>query len=390
MHLFYELMPNLYFDTAATTPLSPEALEAMMPYLTTEFGNPSSLYTLGQRAHVALNKARSTFAKILGTSQEEVFFTGGATEAIHTVIRGVAHKYKEKGKHLITSAFEHSAVLEAMKVLESEGFEVTYIQPNHEGLIEVKAVEKALRPDTILASFMYVNNEVGTIQPIAELGKLLHQHNVFFHTDAAQAFAYLPCNMEELQVDAITLAPHKFYGPKGIGVAAIHRAWEMEPLMSGNQEYGMRAGTQNVAFAVGAAKAAETAVADRVERYQKLTTLKEHLIASLTRFVPDISFHGNKEHSIPAVINVAFFGSSNDTLLIRLDMDGIAVSKGAACSSETSEFSHVLLSMGIPEEEAIGSIRISLSYLQTKEDIDFLVQKLAFHVGQIRHMNITY
>lgn len=378
-------MQNIYLDNAATTQVLPEVVAAMLPYFTEYYGNPSSIHQPGQEAHLGLNSARKIFARILGCTHEEIYFTSGATESTNTILRGVAHSLRHLGKHIITSTFEHSATLETCRDLEKEGFEVSYLVPNKEGHISVEQVKEALREDTILVSLIFVQNEIGTIQPISEIGELLNEKRIFFHTDAVQALQYIPCNVDDLRVTALSLSGHKFHAPKGAGLMYLKEGHEIAPLLTGgNQEFGMRSGTQNVASIVGMAKAAELAVLNQVSYSTSIKELRTYALEKILKYIPNTLQNGLGERLAPHILNLSFDGVDGETLLIRLDLAGIAVSTGAACSSEKKEPSHTLLSIGRTPDEAQGSIRISFSHMNTKQEVDYLVEKLAFHVGQIR------
>ncbi|MFN7161167.1 MAG: cysteine desulfurase family protein [Candidatus Gracilibacteria bacterium] len=378
-------MQKIYLDNAATTQVLPEVVEAILPYFTEHYGNPSSIHQPGQEAHLGLNTARKTFARILGCTHEEIYFTSGATESTNTILRGVAHALISHGKHIITSSFEHSATLETCRDLESQGYEVTYLQPTSEGYISKQQVQEALRKDTILVSLIYVQNEIGTIQPVAEIGALLNEKGIFFHTDAVQAFQYLSCNVHDLHVSGLSLSGHKFHAPKGVGVMYINSNWQLPPLLTGgHQEFGMRSGTQNVANIAGMGKAAELAVEKQEEHKVYVQTLRDYAYERIIKFIPDAILNGEGTQTTPHILNLSFDGVDGETLLIRLDLEGIAVSTGAACSSEKKEPSHTLTAIGRTPDQAQGSIRISFSFMNTMEEVDYLVEKLVFHVGKIR------
>lgn len=374
-----------YFDNAATTKLEPRVLEQMNPFLTGLVGNPSSLHRPGQEAHHALNKSRSTIAQLLGVESSEIIFTSGATESIHTSMRGLIGK-----GHIITTVTEHSATLEACGRMEEQGWEITYLKPDSNGLYTPEQVKSALRKDTKLVSIHMVNNEIGAIQPIGEIGNLLQHHTTYFHVDATQAFHIMECSREKLHWDMLTLAGHKIHGPEGIGILALRENVDLIPLIPGNQEFSMRGGTQAVSLAVGLAKAMEICEEERDTMKEHLADLHDHLVKQLKAYVPDCQITGDPRYSCPSICHVRFGGISGETLMLRLDLDGIAVSTGSACSSSEEGPSRVLLAMDIPEEDAVGSIRISFSKWNTVDEVDKLVESIAFHVGQIRHMNITY
>ena len=380
----------IYLDHAASTKVDPEVLEAMLPYFSTIFANPSSLYKPGQEAHHALNTARKQIAGFLHVNQNDILFTGGASESIATCLFSATHALKAKGNHIIISAIEHSSTLLVGKRLEDEGFDVTYLKPQKDGLFTAKMVEDALRADTILVSIMYVNNEIGTIQPIGEIGSMLEMKKIFFHTDASQAFPYLPCHIDELHVSAMTIVGYKFGAPKGIGLLYYAKDIPFISLIPGHQEFEMRGGTQNVPYIIGLAKAMEITERDREKNVKYITELRDYTLTRLQKFIPNIVVNGSMEARVSNNLSVAFLGTNGETLVIRLDLDGICVSQGSACTSDNKELSHVLMAIGVPEEEAVATLRITLGVENTKVDIDTFVARLAFHVGQIRHMNITY
>ncbi len=380
----------IYLDHAASTKVLPEVLEAILPYFFEKFANPSSLYKPGQESHHALNSARKQIAGFLHTSQNEILFTGGASESIATCLFSAAHALKSKGNHIIISAIEHSSTLMVAKRLEEEGFEVTYLKPLNDGIISPKMVEDALLPTTVLVSIMYVNNEIGTIQPISEIGKMLELKNIFFHTDASQAFPYLLCHVDELHVSAMTLVGYKFGAPKGIGLLYYSKNFPFISLIPGHQEFEMRGGTQNVPYIIGLAKAMEITERDREKNVKYISDLRNYTLTLLQKFIPNIVVNGSMEDRVANNLSVAFLGTNGETLVIRLDLDGICVSQGSACTSDNKELSHVLMAIDVPEEEAVATLRITLGVENTKEDIDTFVARLAYHVGQIRHMNITY
>ncbi len=358
----------------------------MLPYFTEHYGNPSSPHRFGQRAHVALNDARKTIATTLGVKQQEVIFMSSATESIHTAVRGIPHA----GGHIITTSTEHSAVIEACALMEARGCTVTYLTPNTDGVISLQQVEQALQKDTTLVSVHYINNETGAIQPLAAIGQLLKEHTALFHVDATQAFLTQDCTMDYLQWDMITLAGHKLHAPKGVGILGVREQINLTPLITGSQEFSVRGGTQSVPLAVGLATAMKLGLQEKETTKQHYLQLKKQLTSDLLSLVPDTTITGAEETTSEAIVHVRFAGISGETLMTRLDIDGIAVATGSACSSSEAGPSRVLLAMGIPEEDAVGSIRISFSKWNTLEEIEKLTEAIAYHVGQIRHMNITY
>lgn len=359
-----------------------------MPYLTERFGNPSSSHSFGQEAHLGLNSARQTVAAALGAPQESVIFTGGASEAINTALKGLAHARRQKGMHIVASSFEHSTTLATLAQLAEEGWEVTYVTPERNGMVSVEAFLAACREDTSLATLLYVQNELGTIQPVAEIGAALEKRGIAFHVDAAQAFGTADCHVDTLHADTLVLAPHKFHGPKGIGILYIRPGLEILSLVNGTQEFGMRAGTQNVAYAVGVGEAVRLALAEKEMRLTTVQALYTKASTALLSLIAETIVNSNG--AAPHILSVTFPGTSGESLLRRLDLEGIAVSTAAACAAGSGRVSHVLTAIGIPEELAQATLRISFSHENTMEELDTLVTALAFHVGQIRHMNITY
>lgn len=378
-------MQRTYFDYAATTPVDPRVLEVMLPYFTEKFGNPSSTHTYGQEAHVALNAARKTLARLLEIPQEALIFTGGASEAIHSALRGIAHARPER--HIVASAFEHSSTRAALDTLKQEGWRVTYIDPEPTGHISAEAFLRACTPDTSLATLLYVQNELGTLQPIQEIGAELHTRGIAFHVDAAQAFGAFDCRPSLLHATALTVAAHKFYGPKGIGALYIAPETPFQPLLGGSQEFGLRAGTQNIPAAVGMAEAARLAIEEQESRTAHIRMLHDHARQKVA-MLSDCNI--NSSGDAPHILSITLPGTSGETLLRRLDLDGFAVATGAACNTSSGRPSHVLTSIGLSQDLAQATLRISFSHHTSKEDIDALFAAIAYHAGQIRHMNITY
>jgi cysteine desulfurase len=378
-------MHMIYADNAATTRMAPEVLEAMLPYLTEEYGNPSTLYRLGRSARRGLEQARKTLAQQLGVSPMEVFFTSGGSEADNWAIKGTAHRLAKTGKqHIITSAIEHPAVLRAAQALEREGFAVTYLPVDSMGQVSPASVQEALREDTALVSLMYANNETGVLQPVEDIAALCHQAGVLFHTDAVQAAGCLPLQGKLENIDLLSLSAHKFYGPKGVGALYCRRGlWPDRLIDGGNQERGRRAGTENVALAVGMARAMELACASQQAESQRLTTLREKLEAGLLT-IPGARRNGHPTQRLPGTVNVSFSGMDGQSLLFQLDLAGVAASSGSACNSGSTEPSHVLLAMGLPYELAHGSLRLSLGRYNTESEIPQLVAAVAAAVEQVR------
>src|SRR5690554_3063464 len=384
-------MREIYLDHAATTPLREEVLEAMLPYLTQEFGNASTVYSWGRRARQALGTARDEVAALLHAAPEEVVFTSGGSEGANLAIKGTAWANRDKGKHIITSAIEHNAVLDAVEWLErNAGFSVTILPVDGEGTVQPETVKKALRPDTILVSIMHANNEVGTIQPIGEIGEIVRSHGAIFHTDAVQTAGALDLDVKQLNVDLLSLSAHKFYGPKGVGALYVRKGVRIQPLIHGGaQERRRRAGTENVAGIVGLARAFALAQAEREEEGKRLMALRDRLIAGLSE-IPATKINGSLENRLPNNVNVCFEYVEGESLLLNLDLLGIAASSGSACSSGSLEPSHVLLAMGLSHEIAHGSLRLTLGRENTEADVDFVLQEIPGIVERLRAMSPLY
>ncbi|MBI5794441.1 cysteine desulfurase [Candidatus Uhrbacteria bacterium] len=387
---------EVYLDHAATTPMLPEVLEAMLPYLQNQFGNPSSFHSLGKNAKDAVDDARQTIAEILHAREDEIFFTSGGTESDNLAVLGYARKNQDQGKHLITTKLEHHAVLESMMHLErKEGFEVTYLEPDRDGLVNVSQVEAALRPDTILVSIMYVNNEIGTIEPIAQIGNMIqkwreaHKRPVLkFHTDACQASEYLPLDVEKLHVDMLTLNGSKMYGPKGIGLLYVKRGIKLQPLQFGGaQERAIRSGTENVAGIIGMGKALTIAQADREAETKRLLPLRESLVHGIQSRITKTRLNGHPSQRLPNNVNVSFMDIEGEALILYLDEAGIYASTGSACTSASLDPSHVILSLGLPYEVAHGSIRFTLGRSTTMEDIEYVIATLPPLVEKLRTLS---
>ncbi|MCI8496794.1 MAG: cysteine desulfurase NifS [Clostridiales bacterium] len=378
----------VYADNAATTAVSPQVLEAMLPYFTEEYGNPSSLYQKGQSARRAVDAAREQVAAALGAKPSEIFFTAGGSEADNWAVKGVAHTLAQKGKkHIITSKFEHHAILHTCQALEKEGFEVTYLDVYSDGLVRVEDVANAIRPDTALCTIMYANNEIGTIQPIAEIGAVCREKGVLFHTDAVQAVGQVPINVEEQNIDLLSLSGHKLHAPKGIGALYCRRGIRFPNLIDGGaQERNRRAGTENVPGIVGLGVAITHAVATMEDRAANLTAMRDRLIAGASQ-IERSHLNGDAKRRLPGNFNMSFEGIEGESLLLLLDMNGIAASSGSACTSGSLDPSHVLLSIGLPHEIAHGSLRISLGDNNTEEDIDYILEALPGIVKRLRDMS---
>ena len=375
----------VYADNAATTKLSPAVLEAMMPYLTEEYGNPSSLYRFGNHAKRAIEQARKEVADVLGAEPFEILFTGGGTEADNWV-KEIMRSLKARGKnHFITSAVEHHALLHSAQRLQKEGFEVTFIPVDREGRIDPEQVRAAIRPETGLVSIMFANNEIGTIYPIQEIGAICRQAGVLFHTDAVQAAGHLPINVKEMNIDLLSLSAHKFHGPKGVGAFYCRRGIPLPSLIDGGaQERGKRAGTENVAGIVGLGAALRLANEEMSEASARVSAMRDRLIDGILQTVPMCRLNGPRHNRLPGNCNISFLGIEGESLLLRLDLAGIAASSGSACASSSLDPSHVLLAIGLPHEVAHGSVRLSLSDYNTEEDVDYILEKLP-EVGAPQH-----
>lgn len=383
-------MSEIYMDHAATTPVRPEVVEAMLPYFSSEFGNASSVYGWGRRAHQALDGARDQVSELLGAQANEIIFTSGGSEGANLAIKGVAWAYQTKGKHIITSAVEHHAVLDAALWLKKHGFDVTVLPVDEEGLVSPTDVEEALRPDTILVSIMHANNEVGTIQPISEIGAIVRKHGAYFHTDAVQSAGVLDINVEELGVDLLSLSGHKLYGPKGVGALYVRKGVRLDPLIHGGaQERRRRAGTENVAAIVGLARAFALARAERVQENERLVKLRDRLIEGLQK-IPSTKVNGSLVQRLPNNVNVCFQYIEGESMLLNLDLKGIAASSGSACTSGSLDPSHVLLAMGLTHEIAHGSLRLTLGRENTEADVDFVLQEIPVIMERLREMSPLY
>ena len=379
---------QIYADNAATTRLSDTALKAMLPYLQGEYGNPSSLHSVGQRAQEALTEARARIAARLGCQPTEVIFTSGGSEADNQAIRSVAAFGKLKGKtHIISTAFEHHAVLHTLEALEKEGFTVTLLDVHEDGMVSAQQVEEAITPETCLVTVMYANNEIGTVQPIAEIGEVCRRHGVLFHTDAVQAVGHLPVNVAEQNIDLLSLSAHKFHGPKGIGVLYARRGVPIFPLIHGGaQERNRRGGTENIPAIVGMAAALDEACDHLEEDTAQLCALRERLIAGLSN-IPHSVLNGHREHRLPGTVNFCFEGIEGESLLLLLDDKGVYASSGSACTSGSLDPSHVLLAIGRPHEIAHGSLRLSLSPDTTQEEVDYMIGAVTDVVAYLRSIS---
>ncbi|MDE6888510.1 MAG: cysteine desulfurase NifS [Eubacterium sp.] len=381
----------IYLDNAATTALRPEAFEAMKPYFMENYSNPNSVYTFAQQSKKAVDEARETIAGLLGAKANEIYFTAGGSESDNWAIKGCAEAFASKGKHIITTKIEHHAVLHTCEYLEKKGCEITYLDVDENGMISVEQLEQAIRPDTILISIMFANNEIGTVEPIREIGAVAKKHGVLFHTDAVQAFGHLPIQVDELNIDLLSASAHKFYGPKGVGFFYMRNSVKLGAYVHGGaQERARRAGTSNVPGIVGMAKAAELAVAQMQESAEKIAVVRDHLIKRVLEEVPYSRLNGHPKHRLPNNANFCFRFIEGESLLIMLDQRGICASSGSACTSGSLDPSHVLLAIGLPHEIAHGSLRLTLSEQTTLEDVDYVADSIKAVVERLRSMSPLY
>jgi len=387
---------KIYLDNAATTPLDPRVLQAMMPYLKESYGNASSIYSLGQEAKEAMEKSRETIANFIGAKKEEIIFTSGGTEADNLAIKGVAFANGKFGKHIITTAIEHHAVLEPCHWLEKRGFKISYLPVNKDGLVDLREVEKAITDETILISVMQANNEIGTIQPITEIGKIVKdikakrkerkiEAPIYFHTDAVQTFGHLPINVNELGVDLLSASAHKLYGPKGVGLLYLRRGVKIDPLLhGGGHEFGFRSSTENVAGIAGFAKAVELAKKEINREYKRLIELRDRLIKKILAEIKDVQLNGHPYLRLPNNINISIEGAEGEAMVLALNDAGIAASTGSACSSKSLKPSHVLIAIGLSSEKAHTSLRFTSGRFTTEKDIAYLLNVLPRVVEKLR------
>jgi cysteine desulfurase len=377
----------IYLDYAATTPLDPRVLEAMMPYLTEKFGNPNSIHAFGREARKAVDEAREKIAALLNCRPSELVFTSGGTESDNLALRGVAAAYRQKGNHIVTTAIEHHAVLHTCRALQDEGFEVTYLPVDEHGLVAPEQVAEAVTDRTILVSIMHANNEIGTMEPLADIVRAVKEKrpDVLVHTDAVQTVGHIPVDVEALGVDLLSFAAHKFYGPKGVGGLFVRRGVKLVPqLTGGGQERNRRSGTENVAGIVGMAKALEIAVAEMPTEIPRLQTLRDELINGVLAQIPDSRLNGHPTQRLPHNANFSFFGVEGEALLLQLDLHGIAASSGSACTSGSLEPSHVLLALGLSREWALGSLRLTLGRFTTRQHLERVLAVLPSIVEKLR------
>lgn len=381
-------MNRIYFDHAATTQVDQSVADLMLEYMTDKFGNPSSVHSFGREAYNAVDKARQQVANLIGAKPEEIFFTSGGTEGDNLAIKGIAYANRNKGNHIITTVIEHHAVLHTCQQLEEEGFEVTYLPVNHDAVVDIEVLKKAITPGTILISIMFANNEVGSIQPIGDIVRLAHEYGIDVHTDAVQVAGNYPIDVNEYPVDALTLSGHKFYGPKGIGAIYVRKGTKILAIQQGGgQEKNLRAGTENVPGIVGLGLAAEIAQQEMACRIEQVSSLRDQLIQEIMDKISNVKLNGHIKNRLPGNVNFSFIGVEGESLLLNLDMKGIAASSGSACSSGSLSPSHVLMAMGLSHEVAHGSLRISLGRHNTKQDVDYFLEVLPPIIERLRSMS---
>ena len=381
----------IYLDNAATTKVADSVVDAMLPYFKEYYGNASSIYQLGAKSKEALDESREYIAGTLGAKTNEIYFTAGGSESDNWAIKATADAYAQKGKHIITSAIEHHAVLHTCEYLEKHGYEVTYVGVDENGVIKLDELKAAIRPDTILISVMYANNEIGTIQPIKEIGEIAKEHDILFHTDAVQAYAQVPINVDEMHIDMLSASGHKLNGPKGIGFLYIRKGIKIRSFVhGGQQERGRRAGTENIPGIVGLAAAAKRSFSMLEEKMQKEIELRDYLISRIEAEIPYCRLNGDRKKRLPNNVNFSFQFIEGESMLILLDSKGIAASSGSACTSGSLDPSHVLLAIGLPHEIAHGSLRLTLSEENTKEEMDYVVEQLTAILERLRSMSPLY
>ena len=381
----------IYLDNAATTRTAPEVVEAMLPYFSEFYGNASTVYEFGQKSKEAISKAREIIANAIGAKENEIYFTGGGSESDNWALKATAEAYKSKGRHIITSKIEHHAILHTCEWLEQNGFEITYLDVDEFGVVKLEELKKAIRPDTILISIMFANNEIGTIEPVAEIGKIAKEHGILFHTDAVQAFGQVPIQVDELNIDMLSASAHKLNGPKGIGFLYIRKGVKIRSFLHGGaQERKRRAGTENVPGIVGFGKAVELALASMEERAVRERELRDYLMERVLKEIPFTRVNGDRTNRLPNNVNLCFQFVEGESLLIMLDMKGICGSSGSACTSGSLDPSHVLLAIGLPHEIAHGSLRLTLGSDTTREDMDTVVEAIKEIVTQLREMSPLY
>lgn len=381
----------IYLDNAATTQLDRTVFEEMQPYFVEYYGNPSSVYSIASESKKAINIARERVAKTIGALDREIYFTNGGTESDNWAIKGIAQAYASKGKHIITTKIEHHAVLHTCEYLQKDGYEITYLNVDEDGLIDLEELKKSIRQDTILISIMFANNEIGTVQPIKEIGEIAREHDVLFHTDAVQAFGHIAIDVNEMNIDLLSASAHKVNGPKGVGFLYVRKSVKLKAFIHGGaQERQRRAGTENVPGIVGLGAAAKLAYEQMEERTKYLIELRDYLIEQIEQNIDYVRLNGHRTKRLPNNVNFCFRFIEGESLLISLDMEGICASSGSACTSGSLDPSHVLLAIGLPHEIAHGSLRLTLSHTTTKQQIDFVVEQLKDIVGRLRNMSPLY
>lgn len=381
----------IYLDNAATTRVRPEVVEAMLPFYTEHYGNASAVYSVGATAKEALTTAREQVAAVIGAKTEEIYFTAGGSESDNWALKATAELMKEKGNHIITSKIEHHAILHTCEYLEKNGFEVTYLDVDEDGVVDLEQLKASIRPTTILISVMFANNEIGTIEPIKEIGAIAREHGILFHTDAVQAFGQVPINVDEMNIDMLSASGHKLNGPKGIGMLYIRKGVKIRSFVHGGaQERKRRAGTENIPGIVGFGKACEIALKTMPERMKKESELRDYLMARIEKEIPHVKINGSRTNRLPNNVNVCFRFIEGESMLIMLDQKGICGSSGSACTSGSLDPSHVLLAIGLPHEIAHGSLRLTLSDETTRDDINYTVDELVKIIERLRQMSPLY
>ncbi len=382
---------SIYFDHAATTAVRKEVLDEMLPCFTQNYGNPSSIYEIARINKKLIDNAREKVANAISADSKEIFFTAGGSESDNWAIKGIAESYRDKGNHIITSSIEHHAVLHTCKYLERNGYEITYLPVDNDGKIIMEDLKNAIKPTTILITIMFANNEIGTIQPIKEIGNIAKEHNIIFHTDAVQAVGHIKIDVKEMNIDMLSLSAHKLYGPKGVGALYVRKGIKLKSLIHGGaQERGLRAGTENVPGIVGLGCAVELAINEMEETNKKLIYLRDKIIDGILEKIPSTRLNGHKTDRLPGNVNISFEFIEGESILLMLDMNGIYASSGSACTSGSLDPSHVLLAIGLPHEKAHGSLRITLGISNTEEEVDKLLEVLPKVVQRLRDMSPLY
>lgn len=382
---------TIYMDNAATTKPRKEVIDKMLPFITENYGNPSSIYKIARENKNAVDEARDNIARAINANANEIYFTAGGSESDNWCLKGIADSYSGKGRHIITTAIEHHAILHACEYLESKGFEITYLPVDEYGIISMEDLKNAIREDTILISVMFANNEIGSIQPIAEIGRLAHEKGVIFHTDAVQALGHVPIDVEEMNIDLLSASGHKLYGPKGIGMLYIRKGIKIKPLIHGGaQERSRRAGTENVPGIVGFGEACRLANEELDRESKRLIALRDKLINGILTAIPHSRLNGHPTKRLPGNVNISFEFIEGESMLLLLDARGVCASSGSACTSGSLDPSHVLLAIGLPHEKAHGSLRLTLGHFNTEEEVDFIIKELPPIVARLREMSPLY